>query len=354
METVNNFKKYSKSVLNERTIFQIDKDKIIDKRIVNRANIGSIFRLFGFTKYPNYEDFEKANFIIECNLTNTYKGWLSKPKVNLLKVLHLIAILNQQFTLLKVPNSKLASMSIENKYIPNLVKMFFNSDPLGVYDKNPSNALEYILLKESSILGDKYDTNTDLDLTVTLKDFNDNSKVGYYHNGLPKEKAILNDFDYSKLINIKGITNNKDENKEIEGEKAIPTPNYFSNPFPNIENVKARNKIISRIEKFYKKNHNTDPKTWGIIPEYLESYVKTMRDDFKDLTVSAIIDPDNFILENKNKTYYVFTSDGNVFTADNFDKANEFIMKRISRKNKSVNNEMPEDVEEALNEMNKA
>lgn len=350
---VNQFKRYEKSVLTERTVFQIDKNRVIDKRLVNRGNIGSIFRLFGFTKYPSYEEFSKANFIIECNLTNVYKGWLSKPKVNLLKVLHLIAVLNHQFNLLKVPNSKLAKLYIDNKNVSDLVNLYFNSDPLSIYSSRASDALENVLLKEAVMLRDKYDPNTDMDLTVTLRDFNDNSKIIYLHNDLPKGKAKLNDTDYVKLINVKGI--GPVEEKEKKTGNVLPTPDYFAAPFPNIDNAKMRNKILLRIDRFHQKTHTTDPNTWGIAPGYLDQYVRNMRDEFKDLEVSVIADADNFILENKKGLYYVFTDDGNVFTATSFNAATEIMNRRLDAKefSASTTGDMPEDVKDLLNQEDK-
>lgn len=155
------------------------------KELVTKKNIGSVFYLLGYSRYPDYEDFVACNTDKQLNdlsFKNEYHGWLAAPEVNLLKVLDFMAYLT--FSLdnqIKLCNSYLASKAITKEQIPMLVEELYGVEPSSPVDTKQYKLSE-LLSAENMILGDmigKYLYDNTID---PKKAFDDDSGVEFKHS----------------------------------------------------------------------------------------------------------------------------------------------------------------------------
>lgn len=171
------------NALSSLTDFGFKKKKIaklpngfsVFKYLVNSENIGTVFYLFGLDRYPDYKDFKKCKDYSKLEYKNVYNGWLRNEKVSMLKVLHLISYLKEDFNYLTYPNNTFAETMINRDQVNMLVKNTYSIDD----SSSNSSRLKDIMTAETNMLAKKFYRYSIRDYGTSESDFDDNSSDIY-------------------------------------------------------------------------------------------------------------------------------------------------------------------------------
>lgn len=314
------FKKQFESISNQpQKRVKISNDRYVWRNVVTESNIGSVFFLLGQKKYPDFNAFQQCgNTAQKLAYSHSYNGWLAAPRLNMLKVVHFISILNNQFEELDLSNNYMASKQINQAQMRELAKklyvncgryrgdyfnfsdvehLFFDSSwspEIDMVNKLLEDAKQRpgaLLKMETTEFG-----SADSDYTMRLYEFND------------QFDAIYNHCHSKNTINTRTM--------ELQIEALIPgffelgTP-YLTIPDGIVTNIMQRLYIISTVQSYYEKIQTVDTTAPNLTKEQRILLRKYIQGFSHLLLVSAYatIPADGtcaFILMNQEGYFYSF------------------------------------------------
>lgn len=121
--------------------FEFDNGQKISKCFITSRNIGSVFFLNSEPIYPNFSDFSCHTRGDKVAYKNHYSGWLSKERVNALKVLSFVAFLHREYSHTYMPNKYLSTHYMDQKQISQ-IQYFIENHPEEEVIKTINTILE--------------------------------------------------------------------------------------------------------------------------------------------------------------------------------------------------------------------